>query len=147
LLGGVPLDPRSSRILVPPAGIAVRASSGHAPTDDPRNMRARHYIRQYGCRNIKSFQVADFVGVSRTSLETLFRREFDCSVHDEILRFRLEAATAGKCSIADVALQCGFTTSQYMHAVFKRELGCTPKGYQERLRAAEEDGQEVLAQA
>ena len=153
MLGGVPLDPRNSRILVPPAGIAVRASSGHAPTDDPRIMRARHFIRQYGCRNIKSFQVADFVGISRTSLEALFRREFDCSVHDEILRFRLEAATGmlalGKHSIADVALRCGFTTSQYMHAVFKREFGCTPKAYQERLRAGcrEEDGEAALAQA
>jgi LacI family transcriptional regulator len=58
-------------------------------------------------------------------------------VHDEILRFRLDAAIAilkkGDCKLAEVALKCGFTSSQYMHSVFKRELGCTPRGYQERV--------------
>ena len=37
--------------------------------------------------------------------------------------------------LADVALKCGFTSSQYMHSVFKRELGCSPRGYQARVRA------------
>jgi LacI family transcriptional regulator len=35
-------------------------------------------------------------------------------------------------SIAEIAVSCGFTSVQYMHAVFKRELGCTPREYQDR---------------
>jgi len=31
-----------------------------------------------------------------------------------------------------VALSCGFTSSQYMHSVFKRELGCTPRAWRDR---------------
>jgi LacI family transcriptional regulator len=58
-------------------------------------------------------------------------------VHDDILRFRLDTAIAilekGDCKLAEVALKCGFTSSQYMHSVFKRELGCSPRGYQERV--------------
>jgi LacI family transcriptional regulator len=99
-------------------------------------MRARHFIRQYACQGIKGDQVADFVGVSRSTLEFYFQQELACSVHDEILRFKLDAATAlltrGECSVAEVARRCGFTSVQYLLAVFRRELGCTPREYQER---------------
>ena len=126
-----------TRILVPPAGINVLASSKHEPAKHPHVMRARHFIRQYACQGIKTHQVAEYVGISRSSLESYFRQELDCSVHDVILRFKLDAATerlaAGDSSIAEVALTCGFTSVQYMHAVFKRELGCTPRAYQDRM--------------
>ncbi|MES3021404.1 MAG: DNA-binding transcriptional regulator [Pseudomonadota bacterium] len=126
-----------TRILVPPAGINVLASSKHEPPKHPHVMRARHFIRQYACQGIKTDQVADYVGISRSSLESYFRQELECSVHDEILRFRLDAATSllgrGDCNLGDVALSCGFTSSQYMHSVFKREFGCTPRAYQERV--------------
>ncbi|UOD30087.1 DNA-binding transcriptional regulator [Massilia violaceinigra] len=126
----------NTRILVPPAGINVLASSKHEPAKHPHVMRARHFIRQYACQGIKTGQVADYVGISRSSLESYFRQELGCSVHDEILRFRLDAAIAilgrGDCNLANVALSCGFTSSQYMHSVFKRELGCTPRTYQDQ---------------
>ena len=135
MLHGVKLP--ATRILVPPAGINVLATSRHEPAKHPHVMRARHFIRQYACQGIKTSQVADYVGISRSSLESYFRQELGCSVHDEILRFKLEAATTqlqrADCNIADVALSCGFTTLQYMHAVFKREFGCTPRAYQQRV--------------
>jgi LacI family transcriptional regulator len=135
MLHGVRLA--ATRILVPPAGINVLASSKHQPARHPHVMRARHFIRQYACQGIKTDQVADYVGISRSSLESHFRQELGYSVHDEILRFRLDAATSileqGDCNLADVALKCGFTSSQYMHSVFKRELGCSPRGYQDRV--------------
>lgn len=127
-----------TRILVPPTGINVLASSRHEPAKHPHVMRARHFIRQYACQGIKTDQVANYVGISRSSLESYFRQELGHSVHEEILRARLNAATAmltqGNCNLADVALKCGFTSSQYMHLVFKRELGCSPRGYQQRVR-------------
>jgi LacI family transcriptional regulator len=134
MLHGVRLA--GTRILVPPAGINVLASSRHEPAKHPHVMRARHFIRQYACQGIKTDQVADYVGISRSSLECHFRRELGVSVHDEILRLRLEAAIAilerGGCNLADVALKCGFTSTQYMHSVFKRELGMSPRAWQER---------------
>ncbi len=127
-----------TRILVPPAGINVLASSSYQPVNNPRVMRARHFIRQYACQGIKGDQVADYVGVSRSTLEYYFQQELSCSVHDEILRFKLEAATSllarGDCSVADVAQRCGFTSMQYLLAVFKRELKCTPREYQQQAR-------------
>ncbi|SFV13274.1 XylR family transcriptional regulator [Pseudoduganella namucuonensis] len=138
MLHGVRLP--NTRILVPPAGINVFASSQHQPVKHPQVMRARHFIRQYACQGIKTHQVAEHVGVSRSSLEAYFRQELGCSVHDVILRFKLDAAKAGLASaertIADVALGCGFTSTQYMHLVFKRELGCTPRAYRDRALSA-----------
>jgi LacI family transcriptional regulator len=127
----------NTRILVPPAGINVLASSQHEPIRHPHVMRARHFIRQYACQGIKTHQVAEYVGVSRSSLESYFRQELGCSVHDVILNAKLDAAKAGlesgQHSIADLALGCGFTSTQYMHLVFKRELGCTPRAYRDRM--------------
>lgn len=128
------------RVLVPPTGINVQASSRHQPAKHPHVMRARHFIRQYACQGIKTGQVADYVGISRSSLESHFRQQLNSSVHEEILHFKLDAATSllsgAQASIADVALRCGFTSVQYMHAVFKRELGCTPRTWQDRAMAA-----------
>jgi LacI family transcriptional regulator len=140
MLHGVRLG--GTRIHVPPSGINVFASSQHQPLRHPHVMRGQHFIRRYACQGIKTDQVAEYVGVSRSSLETYFRQELGCSVHDAILRFKLEAAKAGvedpSRSIADVALDCGFTSPQYMHMVFKRELGCTPRGYRERVLGGRE---------
>lgn len=125
-----------TRILVPPAGLNVQASTRHQAFQHPHVMQARHFIRQYACQGIKTEQVADYVGVSRSSLETYFRQELGRSVHDEILHFKLDAAKnmlrQTKQPATDIAVHCGFTTVQYMHAVFKRELGCTPRQFQQR---------------
>jgi LacI family transcriptional regulator len=134
MLHGV--HPGPVRRLIAPAGLNAQASSRHEPAHHPHVMRARHFIRQYACQGIKTGQVADYVGISRSSLEAHFRQARNTTVHDEILRFKLDAAqamlAAPAANIADVALRCGFTSVQYMHAVFKRELGCTPRAWQDR---------------
>jgi LacI family transcriptional regulator len=137
MLHGVRLT--ETRILVPPAGINALASSQHLPGIHPCVMRARHFIRQYACQGIKTSQVADYVGVSRSSLEAYFRQELGCTVHDVVLRFKIDAAKACLESgdrISEVALGCGFGSSQYMHLVFKRELGYSPRVYRDRARGA-----------
>ncbi len=35
-------------------------------------------------------------------------------------------------SVTDIALACGFSSSQYFATLFKRRFGCTPKTYKER---------------
>jgi LacI family transcriptional regulator len=148
LLEGTYLE--CTRILVPPAGLNVLASSSHQPIKNPRVMRARHFIRQYACQGIKGDQVADYVGVSRSTLETYFQQELACSVHDEILRFKLDAASAllarGDCSVSEVALRCGFSSMQYLFAVFKRELGCSPREYQQRVALGQPAPREAALQ-
>ncbi|WP_248750304.1 XylR family transcriptional regulator [Pseudomonas sp. MWU15-20650] len=124
-----------TQVLVPPDAINVQASSLHQPLGNPYVMQALLFIRQYACQGIKTDQVAAYVGVSRSSLEAHFRKVRGCSVHDEILRFKLAAAAKGlenhALAIADIAQSCGFKSAQYLHAVFRREFGCTPRQYQQ----------------
>ncbi|MDI3252863.1 XylR family transcriptional regulator [Pseudomonas lactis] len=124
-----------TQVLVPPDAINVQASSLHQPLGNPYVMQALLFIRQYACQGIKTDQVAAYVGISRSSLEAHFRKARGCSVHDEILRFKLAAAAKGlennSLAIADIAARCGFTSAQYLHTVFRREFGCTPRQYQQ----------------
>jgi LacI family transcriptional regulator len=133
-------DYSATRVLVPPAGINVQASSQYQCIRSPHVMRARHYIRQYACMGIKTEQVACYAGISRTSLEEHFKRELKKSVHQVILDHKLETArhmlANPLVSLSDVAVRSGFTSLQYMYAVFRREFNCTPKQYLEQLRAS-----------
>ncbi|MBF6029256.1 XylR family transcriptional regulator [Pseudomonas sp. P115] len=126
---------KAEQILVPPEAINVQASSSHQPLGNTYVMQALLFIRQYACQGIKTAQVAAYVGVSRSSLEAHFRKARGCSVHDEILRFKLANAAKGlegnRLAIADIAQQCGFKSAQYLHTVFRREFGCTPRQYQQ----------------
>jgi len=133
MLHGLPST--GSQILVPPEAINVQTSSLHKPLGHPYVMQARHFIRQFACQGIKTEQVANYVGVSRSSLEAHFRSELGRSVHDEILAFKLTAAAdslrKSSVGIAEIAQACGFKSAQYLHYVFKREFGCTPRQYQQ----------------
>jgi LacI family transcriptional regulator len=141
MLHGVRLA--DTRILVPPCGVNALASSAHALGIHPHVMRARYFIDRHACRGIRTNHVADYVGVSRSSLEGWFRQQLGCSVHDTILRSKLEAAKAGLGGgerIAEVALECGFGSIQYMHLVFKRELGYTPRAYRDEALGVRNGG-------
>ncbi|MFT3735826.1 MAG: substrate-binding domain-containing protein [Rhodocyclaceae bacterium] len=122
------------RVTVPPARLSIKASSMYQEGVNPVVTRARAFILQFAAHGIKSDQVAHHVNVSRSSIERIFSRECGCSVHDEILRVRLDTAKqllrAGKLSASEIAVRSGFRTLQYMHVVFKRELGCTPGEFQ-----------------
>jgi LacI family transcriptional regulator len=104
-------------------------------------MRALHYIRQYACQGIKTDQVAATVGLSRSSLEMYFRRELKRSVHDEILRHKLQRCFhllgETELGIADIARATGFRSVQYLNTVFKRELGATPVSWRESRRCGD----------
>jgi LacI family transcriptional regulator len=147
-LTGAPLQ--KLRVLIPPDGINAQASTHHQPIYDRYVMRARHYIRQFAAQGLKVAQVADYVGVSRTTLESHFRSQFGYTVHDEILAFKLQLARelleTGELSCAEVAQNSGFTTVQYMYAVFRRELACSPLEYRAQ-REGDESRRESAAVA
>jgi LacI family transcriptional regulator len=138
MLGGARMH--GTRVVVPPGELHPRASSRREAVHGPQVMRALHYIRQYACQGIKTEQVAAHVGLSRSSLETYFRRELQRTVHDEILLYKLQKARAllqEPLTGVQVAARSGFGSVQYLNAVFKRELGCTPREYRDRAAAQE----------
>lgn len=127
----------AKRVIVPPSGLNLQASSRHTRPFSPQVMKARYFIRQYGCQGIRNDQIADYVGVSRSTLELRFRQELNTTVHQELLKHRLSAAREllqkGEVPIAEVAERSGFGTVQYLNAVFRRELGTTPSMFRRAL--------------
>ena len=132
-------DHSAVRIVVPPVGLSVQSSSLHQPLKSPHVMRARHYIRQYAHLGIKTEQVVQYVGISRTLLEEHFKRELKKTVHDVLLEHKLGMARSmledASIPLADVAVRSGFTSLQYMYAVFRRVYDCTPREFVKSVRA------------
>ena len=73
-----------------------------------------------------------------------FRRELKRSVHDEILRHKLqrsfELLSGTSLGICEVAQAAGFRSVQYLNAVFKRELGATPAAWRQGHRGGSGGG-------
>ena len=72
-------------------------------------------------------------GLGRSRFVFYCRRLTNSSPQEYLLRARLRAARDQLADrdlrITDIALGCGFHSSQYFATVFKRELGCSPSEY------------------
>ena len=121
------------RILIPPQSVIERQSSDFRALRDTCVIQAMHFIRHSACKGIKVDQVLDFVGVSRSNLEKRFRDERGHSIHTEIHETKLERAKQllreSELPTTEIATLCGYPSLQYMYAVFKKDLGHTPKEY------------------
>lgn len=83
--------------------------------------------------------VAAVTGLSVPHFHDRFRAETGLTPGEWRTRQRLRLARQllrdPKRSITDVALSCGFSTSQYFATVFRRYVGLTPRAYRAKLRA------------
>lgn len=63
----------------------------------------------------------------------MFRKTFDTSPLEHLLRLRIRRATellqAGRCNITETAYKCGFSDSNYFSRQFRRILGMSPRQY------------------
>lgn len=127
------------RLAIPPRGIHPAATS---PKTCPVLRDALEYIASHATQGIKVEQVADRLGMSRTTLERLFKEHLGYTAHEELLHARLgqakELLLSRTLSTAEVARRCGFRTQQYMHVVFKRELGLSPSEFVAQSQSAHE---------
>ncbi|GAB3485565.1 XylR family transcriptional regulator [Marinomonas epiphytica] len=131
MLLGYPLE--NDLVIVPPLGIEERQSSDFRALEDPYVMQAMHYIRHNACRGVKVAQVVDYVGISRTNLETRFIEEIGCSMHEQLHMTKFyracELITSTDLAFEEIARTCGYPSVQYMYTVSRKNLGMTPKEY------------------
>jgi AraC family transcriptional regulator len=75
-------------------------------------------------------RLAAVAGLSVTGFKHTFREITGITPHAYLLRKRVERARTlldgNKGSVTDIALACGFPSSQYFATVFKRIVGVTP---------------------
>ncbi|HON48279.1 MAG TPA: helix-turn-helix domain-containing protein [Kiritimatiellia bacterium] len=127
-----------THILVDPVTIVERASTDLIATSNRVVADALRVIRQQACDGIGVSQVARAIGVSRSTLDTHFRREVGRSVHNEVLRVQINTArtllATTDLPLGEIARRAGFCHAQYLSSIFRRKCGQTPGDYRRRAR-------------
>lgn len=135
LMQGAPV--RERRIVVPPIGVVARASTDTLATDDEEVVQVLQTLRRNPWRCPRIDDLAEQVGVSRSTLEHRFRDAVGRTIHDEHVRIRLAATRKlivdTDLTLKAVAQRAKFPSQQYMTTFVRRHTGFTPA----RLRAVE----------
>jgi LacI family transcriptional regulator len=121
------------RVLVKPLEVVTRRSTDIFALGDREVAMALRFVHDYATRPIGVPDVVRHLSLSRRTLELRFQKTLGRSIHEEILRCRVERAgrllLETDMRLAEVAAASGFRTSNYLYKVFQRTLGCTPADY------------------
>lgn len=116
----------------------VRSFGDPHPTSAPGTAarRAIGFMAQAYANAITVADIARHVNVSPSRFHVLFKRETGQTPVDYLQRLRVaraqEALTRSARRITDVALDCGFSSSQYFAHCFKKYTGMTPREFRAR---------------
>jgi AraC-like DNA-binding protein len=106
--------------------------------------RVLELLRARYAERLGSDDIADAVGYSYSYLERVFRRRFGTTIHQQLVRLRMDAAAhalqMGK-PIKEAAASVGMRDYHYFLKTFKRAKGMTPGEFQRlaaRTRSARE---------
>jgi LacI family transcriptional regulator len=131
LVEGMPAP--AAPIFLKPTSVLVRRSTDVLALDDRDVAAAVRFIRERACQGIGVEDVARHVALSYSTLQRRFHAALSRSVHDEILRVRIQRATEllaeTQFPLARVAELSGFGHQEYLGAVFKSHLRLTPRQY------------------
>jgi LacI family transcriptional regulator len=120
-------------VRIAPIGVHRRQSTDVLATDDPQVVHAVQFIREHACEPINVNDVLRAVPLSRKVLETRFKTILNHTLHDEIIRVRIDRAKQllanTDLALADIASRTGFEHAEYLSVAFKRETGLTPAVY------------------
>ena len=101
--------------------------------------KAFAYIRANLDKSFGLAQLAEEIGISRSTLSRIFTHEVGRSLGDEIIREKIEYAkrlmATGSYSMAEVAFRVGFCNPPYFSNTFKRLVGMTPLAWVRRNNA------------
>ena len=124
-----PLDP----ILIEPRGVTLRQSTDILAVNQPAVRAALRFFQENYSLSIGVPEVAAAVGVSRHVLDKLFRQHLNRTVHDELLRIRLQHVCAllqhPDPSASAIAKLTGFCHPSHLTNSFREHFGLTPRQY------------------
>lgn len=123
--------------------LAATASSHHL-AGAVLDLLQGHYADDLTARDISRQ-----LGYSYTHLERVFRKEFKMSIHQQLLKIRVDAAAHGLQmgkSIKEVAAESGFRDYYYFLKTFKRLRHMTPGTFQKTFHTMVEESGERAAE-
>ena len=88
------------------------------------------FIRAKACERVTVSDVAKHVAMSRSTLERRMRLATNRTPKQQIRYVQISKAKTllsySNESLSTIAAICGFEHSEYLHVMFKREVGMTP---------------------
>ncbi len=104
------------------------------------------YIEGHFMDALTLTQIADHVGLNRTSLTEMLKKEFGMTAMEYLSDFRVRVAKKHlaftEVPIKEVSERCGFKTVQHFSRVFRENTGQTPADY--RRTAVEKRKKEIV---
>ena len=98
--------------------------------------RVIDYIQAHLAEDLSLDAMATEIGMSRFYFCRLFKKSTGITPYQYLIKCRLDKAKSlllsRKLSVADVALQVGFSNQSHFTKHFKRLMGVTPKVYRDR---------------
>jgi AraC family transcriptional regulator len=95
------------------------------------------YIRSHLSEDLSIIDLAQVAGMSPYYFLRLFKKSMHITSRQYIIQMRVDRAKellrSRELSIADIALECGFTNQSHFTNVFRQSIGVTPKAYQRSL--------------
>lgn len=113
--------------------IAVRQSTDALTVDNLDVVAAVRFIRENACTDIGVKDVTSHVAISYSTLTRQFHRVLSRSIHDEILRVRIQRARDllqdTKLTLGQISQLVGFKHQEYFGKIFRTTIGMTPGQY------------------
>ena len=95
------------------------------------------FINNNFAHNIKVTDIADYVGLNRSYLSSLFKKSLNLSPQEFLLKFRMNKAYEllknPELSIGDVSRSVGYVDPLTFSKTFKKYSGHSPKQYRENI--------------
>jgi AraC family transcriptional regulator len=92
------------------------------------------YVRSHLSQDLSIIDLAQVAGMSPYYFMRMFKKSIHVTFHQYVIQIRIDRAKellrSRELSIADIALQCGFTNQSHFTNVFRQITDTTPKAYQ-----------------
>jgi LacI family transcriptional regulator len=122
--------------LIAPRQIVSRGSTEAFGSSDNVVLEAISFIQKAACRGINVEDVCHQLSVSRTLLNQRFRAEINRTVLEVIQQIRIDQVKklleSDGLPLKSIAIDCGFSSVQYMTRLFHQITGQTPAAYRKR---------------
>ena len=109
-------------------------------------MHAIRYIQNHYSEPLRVEDLADYVGLNRSYLCTLFKKHTGLSPIKYLQTFRLTKAahllSMTQLSIASIAFSCGYQEPESFHKIFRQTTGLSPSEYRKREQAKSDNNRQ-----
>ncbi|KWX72308.1 AraC family transcriptional regulator [Paenibacillus jilunlii] len=113
--------------------------------------KVRDFIEMNYPQKITIEDIAQFIGLNRSYLCSLFKQRMQISIQDYLIRYRINKACEmmgnAELSIADISRSVGYNDALLFSKMFKKVKGSAPKNYRAQIQAHfQNDSEESILQ-